>query len=86
MLRQNKGIAVTVLSQFFWWDLIVKDLTRAEGFIGASPVAQTIKSLPAMREIWVQSNGNPHQYSCLESPKDRGVWQAIVHGMAKNQP
>ena len=25
-------------------------------------------------------NGNPHQYSCLENPMDRGAWQATVHG------
>ena len=29
-------------------------------------------------------NGNPLQYSCLESPMDRGVWQATVHGVAKS--
>jgi len=26
--------------------------------------------------------GNPLQYSCLENPMDRGVWQAAVHGVA----
>ena len=25
-------------------------------------------------------NGNSLQYSCLESPMDRGAWQATVHG------
>ena len=30
-------------------------------------------------------NGNPLQYSCLENPKDRGIWQATVHGVAKSQ-
>ena len=25
-------------------------------------------------------NGNPHEYSCLESPRDRGSWREIVHG------
>ena len=30
-------------------------------------------------------NGNPLQYSCLENPMDRGVWQAAVHGVAKSQ-
>ena len=25
-------------------------------------------------------HGNPLQYSCLESPMDRGSWQATVHG------
>jgi len=28
-------------------------------------------------------HGNPLQYSCLENPVDRGVWWAIVHGVAK---
>ena len=30
-------------------------------------------------------NGNPHQYSCLENPMDRGAWWAIVHEVAKSQ-
>ena len=46
-----------------------------------NPVAQTVKSLPAVRETWVQSlaqeyspgewNGNPLQYSCLENITDQ---------------
>ena len=28
-------------------------------------------------------NGNPLQYSCLENLMDRGAWQAIFHGVAK---
>ena len=28
-------------------------------------------------------NSNTLQYSCLENPMDRGVWQAIVHVVAK---
>ena len=30
-------------------------------------------------------HGNPLQYSCLESPMDRGAWWATVHGVAKGQ-
>ena len=30
-------------------------------------------------------NGNPLQYSCLENPMDRGLWQATVHEVAKSQ-
>ena len=30
-------------------------------------------------------NGNPLQYSCLENPMDRGVWWAVVHGVAKSR-
>jgi len=28
-------------------------------------------------------NGNPLQYSCLGNSMERGVWWAIVHGVAK---
>ena len=30
-------------------------------------------------------NGNPLQYSCLENPRDRGIWQATVHGVIKRR-
>ena len=30
-------------------------------------------------------NGNPLQYSCLENPMDRGIWQATVHGVAESR-
>ena len=32
-----------------------------------------------------EGNGNPHQYSCLENPMDRGAWSAVVHGVAKSR-
>ena len=61
----------------------------------ASPVAQTVKNLPAMQETQVQflgsgrfpgeGNGNPLQYSHLENSMDRGAWQATVHGVRKSQ-
>ena len=28
---------------------------------------------------------NPLQYSCLENPMDRGVWQATAHEVAKSR-
>ena len=31
-----------------------------------------------------EGHGNALQYSCLENPMDRGVWQAIVPGVSKN--
>ena len=30
-------------------------------------------------------NGNPHHYSCLENPMDRGLWLATVHRVTKRQ-
>ena len=34
--------------------------------------------------VFGEGDSNPLQYSCLESPMDRGAWQAIVHGVAKS--
>ena len=30
-------------------------------------------------------NGNPHQYACLENPKDRGDMWAAIHMVTKSQ-
>ena len=32
-----------------------------------------------------EGNGNPLQYSCLENPRDRGAWWAVVYGVAQSQ-
>ena len=41
--------------------------------------------IPVLRGFPGEENGNPLQYSCLGNPRDRGVWWATVHGVAKNQ-
>ena len=60
---------------------------------GASLVAQSIKNLPAMQEIWVQLLGQEDplekEMVTLSSilawriPMDKGAWQATVHGLAR---
>ena len=42
-------------------------------------------SIPGLGRSPGGGHGNPLQYSCLESPMDRGAWQAAVHGDARNQ-
>ena len=32
-----------------------------------------------------EGNGNPHQYSCLENPRDRGAWWAVVYGLSQSR-
>ena len=32
-----------------------------------------------------KGNGNPLQCSCLENPRDRGAWQAAIHGVAQSR-
>jgi len=60
----------------------------------ASLVAQTVKNLPAMQEIWVQSLGREDplekgmatRSSILvwRIPMDRRAWWATVHGIAQS--
>ena len=59
------------------------------GFRGGSEV----KNLPAMQRPGLdlgsgrspgEGNGNLLQYSCLETPMDRGAWWATVHGVTKS--
>ena len=61
-------------------------------YLLASFVAHMVTILPAMQESIPGSgrspgeeNGNPLDYSCLENPKDRGAWRAIVHRVMKSQ-
>ena len=66
--------------------------------LGASQVALEVKNPPAnvgdLRDVGSipgsgrspgGGHGNPLQYSCLESPMDRGAWRATVHGVAKTR-
>ena len=58
-------------------------------------IAQTVKNLPAMQEIWVQSlgwedaleKGMATHSSILpwRIPMGRGAWWATVHGVAKSR-
>ena len=41
-------------------------------------------SIPGSGRSPGEGNGNLLQYSCLKNPMDRGAWQAIAHGVAKN--
>ena len=36
-------------------------------------------SVPGLGRSPKAGNGKPTQYSCLESPMDRGTWQATLH-------
>ena len=39
--------------------------------------------IPRLGRAPGEGNGYLLQYSCLENPKDRGAWQATVHGVAR---
>ena len=46
--------------------------------------AGDLGSIPGSGRSPGEGKGNPLQYSCLESPMDRGAWWATVHGVAKS--
>ena len=54
---------------------MVKNLPASAGDTG---------SIPGLGRSPGEGNGNPHQYSCLENPMDRGTWQAIVQGVTNS--
>ena len=39
--------------------------------------------IPGLGRSPGEGNGYPFQYSCLENPRDRGFWWAIVHRVAR---
>ena len=43
-----------------------------------------LRSIPGSGRSPGEGNVNPLQYSYLENPMDRGVWQATVHGVAES--
>ena len=45
--------------------------------------ARDMVSIPGSGRSPGVGNGNPLQYSCLESPTDKGAWRATVHGVKK---
>ena len=71
-------------------NLMVPGLGRTQylGFPGGSDgkeSAEDLGSAPGSGRSSGGGNGNPHQCSCLENPKDRGAWLAIAHRVAKSQ-
>ena len=46
--------------------------------------ARDLGSIPGAERSPGEGNGNPLQYSCLDNPMDREVWQATVHSVPKS--
>jgi len=44
-----------------------------------------VGSIPGSERSPGERHDNPLQYSCLENPMDRGVWQVSVHRVARSQ-
>ena len=73
------------LGPMLWGPVLVLSLQSASstrlGVVNACPGRRTHFSLSCIGE----GNGNPLQCSCLENPRDGGVWWAAVYRVAQSQ-
>ena len=58
--------------------LVVKNLSANAGN------SSDASSIPGLGRSPGIGNGNPFQYSCMETPMDRGAGRATVHGVTKS--
>ena len=59
----------------------------SSGLAVKNPPANTgdAGSISGLERSLGEGNDNPLQYSCLGNHKDRGAWQAVIHGVAESQ-
>ena len=60
-----------------WWFRQLKNLPTNTGDTGDAGL------IPGFGRSPGEGDGKPLQYSCLENSMDRGAWQVMVHGVAK---
>ena len=79
----------TRLGSFHKLFIIYYTLINSRDFPGGSVVknppanAGDVTSRPGSERSPGEGNGYAFQYSCLENPMEREVWQAAVHGVTK---
>ena len=69
----------------------LSDYKKRKGFPGGSDSKESAcnasdqSSIPRLGKSPGEGNGYPLQYSCLENSMKRGVWETVIHGVAKSQ-
>ena len=74
------------------WNLFrlmsIESVMPSNHFILCRPLLLLPSIFPSIRvfsnESFLASGGNPLQCSCLENPRDRGAWWAVVSGVAQS--
>ena len=72
----GRGSGLVCVAPGFPGGSVVKNLPANTGDAGL---------IPGLGRSPGGGNGNPHQYSCLKNPMDRGAWRATVRGVAKSR-
>ena len=85
-------LALRIWASFWcsnWHGTYLVPLSHRRGFPGGSDSKESAcnaadpGSIPGSGRSPGEGHSNPLQYSCLENPMDKGVWQATVHGMER---
>jgi len=74
---------------------VVLGMLNAQSYDLGKPLKHVVKNLladagsprdtgPGLGRSSREENDNSLQYSHLENPRDRGAWQAIVHGVTES--
>ena len=71
------------MAKFTLWLLFVKGFPDGSVVKNLPVNIGDSGSIPGSGRSSGEGNSNPLQYFCLGNPTDRGVWWAIVHGVAK---
>ena len=80
-LHIGKEVRQGCILSAFLFNLYAEYLMRNAGLDEAqSGIKIARRNINNLR--YVEGNGNPLQYSCLENPMDRGTWWAAVHRVA----
>ena len=66
---------------FFWTSQVVRVVKNPPD--NAEDI-RDVGSIPGSGRSPAGEHGNPFQYSCLENPMDREVWQATIHRIVKS--
>ena len=64
------------------WNIGLHGYCSSVGKVSACS-AGDLGLIPGLGRSPGEGNGYPFQYSCLENPRDRGFWWAIVHRVAR---
>ena len=98
MICHSISIHSILITGLFRKDVISQVLVLSPGkfhgwrsLVGCSPwgreESDTTERLPFhfLLSCIGEGNGNPLQCSCLENPRDRGIWWASIYGVAQSR-
>ena len=82
LILNFKNIFAAIISMF-WFKGLYEGFPHSSVGIESACNAGSQSMIPGWERSPGKGNGHPLQCSCLENSRDRGAWQATVHGAAR---